>query len=111
MIQTTTLKEALKDPGGIEVVEGIIAKNILIQHWAELDSIFWYTTTSLKRYTISSADDYNSEIHPYLTGSIQVVRIGGGATAQIFTGLDRSVHIRVYNPSYTKPEWSLWSKI
>ena len=90
---------------------GLIAKNITIQYWTDLDAIFWDTTTSLKRYTISAADDYNSDIHPFLTGSIQVVRIGGSATAQIFTGLDKSVHIRVYNPSSAKPEWSLWSKI
>ena len=36
MIQTKTLKEALKDPGVIEVVEGLIFQNVLIKTFQEL---------------------------------------------------------------------------
>lgn len=111
MIQTKTLKEALKDPGVIEVVGGLIAENIVIRHWADLDAIFWNTTTSLKRYTISSVDDYNSGIHPGITGSVEIFRAGGTATIQQFTSINNTISLRSYNPQASIPKWSKWTKI
>lgn len=93
------------------VVGGLIAENIVIRHWADLDAIFWNTTTSLKRYTISSVDDYISGIHPGITGSIEIFRAGGTATIQQFTSIDNTIFLRSYNPQVSIPQWSKWTKI
>lgn len=110
-METIDFNEVIRDPETISVVGGLIAENIVIRHWADLDAIFWNTTTSLKRYTISSVDDYISGIHPGITGSIEIFRAGGTATIQQFTSINNTIFLRSYNPQESIPQWSKWTKI
>ena len=94
MIQTKTLKEALKDPGVIEVVEELIFKYTLVNSYAELDGIKWNNTKRGTIYTFSGMSDHQLGITPADTGCVVVLRYGTSSTLQVLIGGNGVVAIR-----------------
>lgn len=91
---------------------GLISGYHALSLWSQLDTMFWNTIEQpLKRFTISSANDYDASIHPGVTGNIEISRAGGTVTIQQFIGIDNTIFLRSYNPQASTPKWSKWTKI
>lgn len=106
MIQTKTLKEALKDPGVIEVVEELIFKYETLRSYAELDGLKWDNTKRGTVYTFSSMSDHVSGVTPSLNGTVVVLRYGNSSTLQILIGGNEGVFVRRLLSGTEK--WSGW---
>lgn len=110
MIQTKTLKEALKDPGVIEVVEGLIFQNVLINTFQELDDKLYGTSTRGVIYTFSSPSDYDPDIHPANSGFVEVRKYGVTSTLQRMTTGDGKIFIRTIGAGQNV-KWTNWMQV
>lgn len=77
-----------------QVVGELINKYTPLKSWAELDNLKWDNAPKGNVYTVSWLPDYDSEQHPANVGCVEVVRMGGGVTAQILYADNLKMYIR-----------------
>ena len=89
-------------------MEGLLFKYKSLNNIVELDDLKWNTVPKGTIYTISSAGDYNPDLHPAETGCVEILRYGGNSTMQIFHTESKGTYYRTFNSA--RLEWSAWNK-
>lgn len=93
-----------------QVVGELINKYTPLKSWAELDNLKWDNAPKGNVYTISWLPDYDSEQHPANVGCVEVVRMGGGVTAQILYADNFKMYIRTFL-SKEDARWTAWTQV
>ena len=88
----------------------LINKYTPLKSWAELDNLKWDNTPRGNVYTISWLPDYDSEQHPANVGCVEVVRMGGGVTAQILYADNFKMYIRTFLGK-EDARWTAWTQV
>ena len=93
-----------------QVVGELINKYTPLKSWAELDNLKWDNAPKGNVYTISWLPDYDSEQHPANVGCVEVVRMGGGVTAQILYADNLKMYIRTILGT-EEARWTAWTQV
>lgn len=93
-----------------QVVGELINKYTPLKSWAELDNLKWDNAPKGNVYTISWLPDYDSEQHPANVGCVEVVRMGGGVTAQILYADNFKMYIRTFLGK-EDARWTAWTQV
>lgn len=88
----------------------LINKYTPLKSWAELDNLKWDNAPKGNVYTISWLPDYDSEQHPANVGCVEVVRMGGGVTAQILYADNFKMYIRTFLGK-EDARWTAWTQV
>ena len=88
----------------------LINKYTPLKSWAELDNLKWDNAPKGNVYTISWLPDYDSEQHPANVGCVEVVRMGGGVTAQILYADNLKMYIRTILGT-EEARWTAWTQV
>ena len=88
----------------------LINKYTPLKSWAELDNLKWNNAPRGNVYTISWLPDYDSEQHPANVGCVEVVRMGGGVTAQILYADNFKMYIRTFLGK-EDARWTAWTQV
>ena len=88
----------------------LINKYTPLKSWAELDKLKWDNAPKGNVYTISWLPDYDSEQHPANVGCVEVVRMGGGVTAQILYADNFKMYIRTFLGK-EDARWTAWTQV
>ena len=88
----------------------LINKYTPLKSWAELDNLKWDNDPKGNVYTISWLPDYDSEQHPANVGCVEVVRMGGGVTAQILYADNFKMYIRTFLGK-EDARWTAWTQV
>ena len=88
----------------------LINKYTPLKSWAELDNLKWDNAPKGNVYTISWLPDYDSEQHPANVGCVEVVRMGGGVTAQILYADNLKMYIRTILGK-EDARWTAWTQV
>ena len=95
---------------GFGDVGELINKYTPLKSWAELDNLKWDNAPKGNVYTISWLPDYDSEQHPANVGCVEVVRMGGGVTAQILYADNFKMYIRTFLGK-EDARWTAWTQV
>ena len=95
---------------GFGDVGELINKYTPLKSWAELDNLKWNNAPRGNVYTISWLPDYDSEQHPANVGCVEVVRMGGGVTAQILYADNFKMYIRTFLGK-EDARWTAWTQV
>ena len=93
-----------------QVVGELINKYTPLKSWAELDNLKWDNAPKGNVYTVSWLPDYDSEQHPANVGCVEVVRMGGGVTAQILYADNLKMYIRTILGT-EEARWTAWTQV
>lgn len=93
-----------------QVVGELINKYTPLKSWAELDNLKWDNAPKGNVYTVSWLPDYDSEQHPANVGCVEVVRMGGGVTAQILYAENLKMYIRTILGT-EEARWTAWTQV
>ena len=93
-----------------QVVGELINKYTPLKSWAELDNLKWDNAPKGNVYTVSWLPDYDSEQHPANVGCVEVVRMGGGVTAQILYADNLKMYIRTIL-TIEEARWTAWTQV
>ena len=93
-----------------QVVGELINKYTPLKSWAELDNLKWDNAPKGSVYTVSWLPDYDSEQHPANVGCVEVVRMGGGVTAQILYADNLKMYIRTILGT-EEARWTAWTQV
>ena len=93
-----------------QVVGELINKYTPLKSWAELDNLKWDNAPKGNVYTVSWLPDYDSEQHPANVGCVEVVRMGGGVTAQILYADNLKMYIRTFLGK-EDARWTAWTQV
>ena len=88
----------------------LINKYTPLKSWAELDNLKWDNAPKGNVYTVSWLPDYDSEQHPANVGCVEVVRMGGGVTAQILYADNLKMYIRTILGT-EEARWTAWTQV
>ena len=88
----------------------LINKYTPLKSWAELDNLKWDNAPKGNVYTVSWLPDYDSEQHPANVGCVEVVRMGGGVTAQILYADNFKMYIRTFLGK-EDARWTAWTQV
>ena len=88
----------------------LINKYTPLKSWAELDNLKWDNAPKGSVYTVSWLPDYDSEQHPANVGCVEVVRMGGGVTAQILYADNLKMYIRTILGT-EEARWTAWTQV
>ena len=88
----------------------LINKYTPLKSWAELDNLKWDNAPKGNVYTVSWLPDYDSEQHPANVGCVEVVRMGGGVTAQILYADNLKMYIRTFLGT-EEARWTAWTQV
>ena len=88
----------------------LINKYTPLKSWAELDNLKWDNAPKGNVYTVSWLPDYDSEQHPANVGCVEVVRMGGGVTAQILYANNLKMYIRTILGT-EEARWTAWTQV
>lgn len=94
----------------VQVVGELINKYTPLKSWAELDNLKWDNAPKGNVYTVSWLPDYDSEQHPANVGCVEVVRMGGGVTAQILYADNLKMYIRTILGT-EEARWTAWTQV
>lgn len=109
-LEREVVASATETVGKAQVVGELINKYTPLKSWAELDNLKWDNAPKGNVYTISWLPDYDSEQHPANVGCVEVVRMGGGVTAQILYADNFKMYIRTFLGK-EDARWTAWTQV